>query len=68
MFFHILIPSDYVFWQSSTTPVVENQNSMGGEDMDADSNNNHDQTTFPPATGGFTFNTPTAGTVCTCPV
>jgi hypothetical protein len=34
---------------------------MGGEEMDADSNNNHDQTAFPQATGGFNFTAPTAG-------
>ena len=47
--------------QQATVPVVENQNSMGGEEMDADSNNNHDQNTFPQATGGFNFTAPTAG-------
>ena len=41
--------------------MVENQNSMGGEEMDADSNNNHDQTTFPQTTGGFNFTASAAG-------
>ncbi|XP_028406164.1 nuclear pore complex protein Nup153-like [Dendronephthya gigantea] len=41
--------------QPSAAPVVENQNSMGGEEMDADSNNNHDQATFPQVSGGFNF-------------
>ena len=46
---------------ASTTTVVENQNSMAGEEMDADSNNNHDQATFPQPAGSFNFTAPTSG-------
>ena len=36
--------------------------------MDADSNNNHDQTTFPQATGGFNFAAQATGTLFACSI
>ena len=61
MYLLFLIELIFSFQQSSTVPVAENQNSMGGEDMEEDSNNNHEQATFPKVPGGFNFTAPAAG-------
>ncbi|XP_046843752.1 nuclear pore complex protein Nup153-like isoform X2 [Xenia sp. Carnegie-2017] len=45
-----------------TQLAVENSNSMGGEEMDADSNSNHGQSTFIQNPGGFNFSSAVSNT------